>query len=402
MAVYVGRAGTPFAVSAVLAVVFVGMTLFSPVWGALADATGRRRAVVVASGLLSTLAALPLTIVGAAGPSVTLPVGTLDGVWIPIGLRGLYASLSAGFVPVMLSIVSARGGDDGRGQSVGFFESARGVGNSAGELTAGALLGLVAPPSLYLVVAGLSLGSTLAVVVVTDPTPAPDRTASARELVGDVRQRLVPSAGDQAYLRRNGLRWLYVALAMRVVTVLGTMSLMPVFLTGPVGLSEFAMGLLLAISPACKTVCSYLFGRVADAVGRKPLVAGGMVGGGLFPIVAVLSPVADDPTLRAGVVAAAMVINAVGLSAMRVGALAFVGDVAPADRKSELMGLRSTAMGVGGAVGIPLFGAAATLAGTRTAFAAGSLFAFAAAGVAAVGLVEPASDDDSASGLAAD
>jgi hypothetical protein len=73
---------------------------------------------------------------------------------------------------------------------------------------------------------------------------------------------------------------------------------------------------------------------------------------------------------------------------MTTGAIAFIGDVAPTSRESELMGLRSTAKGVGGVVGPPIFGVVATVTDITTAFALGSALAFAAAGVAALGLTE--------------
>jgi MFS family permease len=73
---------------------------------------------------------------------------------------------------------------------------------------------------------------------------------------------------------------------------------------------------------------------------------------------------------------------------MATGAETFIGDVAPGDRVSELMGLRSTAKGVGGVIGPPLLGAVATVTSYEAAIAGGSLLAFAAAAVAAITLVE--------------
>ncbi|MDX1744739.1 MAG: MFS transporter, partial [Halobacteriales archaeon] len=114
LAVYIGERGSPFAVSMVLTAYFLGLLLFSPVWGAVADVTGRRRAVLVATGGLATVAALGLLVV--------------DGVWAPIGFRLLYAVFAAGFAPVMLAIVSEHGGAEGRGREIGFYNTARATG----------------------------------------------------------------------------------------------------------------------------------------------------------------------------------------------------------------------------------------------------------------------------------
>ena len=374
MAVYVDEVGTAFAVSMVLAAYYVGEMVFAPVWGAIADVTGRRRAVMIVTGGLATLAVLPLTIA--------------EGVWGPISLRAVYAVFAIGFTPVMLTVVSARGGEAGRGRSLGFFNSARAAGFTGGHVLAGILLGLLAPAGLYFVIAATSLLATLAAVFVHDPTPTPDRTPTVGEVGREIRRRLLPSVEDRAHLHTNGLRWLYVALALRNMTVLGVLSLAPPFLLNSVGVTEFIMGVVLALNPASQTVFMYLFGRVADRRGRKPLVVVGMAGSGLFAVVAAAATLPGTGLGRAVVAVGAFVLIGAAYSSMTTGALAFIGDVSPQGRQSELMGLRSTAKGVGGVVGPPLLGAIATVSTMETAFAVGSMLAFAATVLVAVALVE--------------
>lgn len=390
MAVYVGDAGgSAFAVSMVLTAYFVGMTVFAPVWGAIADVTGRRRAVMVVTGTLASLVILPMAAIGEIGPSLSFGGLTVGGVWVPIAFRGLYAVFAVGFIPVMLSVVSARGGADGRGRSLGFFNSARAVGFSGGQLAVGALLGILVPSSLYLLIAGVSLVSTVMAVLVVDPTPSPATQPTARDVATEVRTRLLPAVGDRAHLRTNGLRWLYVALALRNMTVLGVMSLMPVYLTGPVGVTTAVMGILLAINPTAQVVFMYLFGRVADRAGRTLPIVVGIAGSGVFAVVVALVPFPESALVRLLVAGTAFVVIAAAFSAMTTGALAFIGDVAPPERESELMGLRSTAKGVGGILGPPLIGTLATATSMQVAFAAGSALALGATALAAVGLTEP-------------
>ncbi|MFB6136576.1 MAG: MFS transporter [Halobacteriaceae archaeon] len=394
LAVFVERAGgSPFAVSMLFSAYFLGLTVFAPVWGAIADVTGRRRAVLVATGALATVSVLPLVAV--------------EGVWPLVGARGLYAVFASGFPPVMLAVVSDRGGSEGRGRALGFFNSARAAGFMGGQLTVGAMLGLFAPDVVYLVIAGVSLVSTVALVFVDDRSEpsggggeASASGPTAADVLEEVRGRLLPATGEREHFRRNGLGWLYVALALRNMTVMGVMSLMPVFLTSGLGLTSFAMGVLLAINPATQTVTMYLFGRVADTEGRKPLITLGMVGSGAFAVAAALASVPATPLGRALVAAAGFVVIAAAFSAMTTGALAFIGDTAPAGRESELMGLRSTAKGVGGVVGPPAVGALATLTSYRSAFLAGSALAFAAAVLAHARLTETAPTE--AAAVAAD
>jgi MFS family permease len=376
LAFYVDEAGgSSFAVGAVATAYFLGLMLCSPAWGAIADATGRRRALLVVTGTGATLATLPLFV--------------LDAVWAQIGARAVYAAFAAGVSPILLTIVSAEGGDAARGRSLGFYNSSRAVGFAGGRFLGGLLVGLATPAALYGVVACLSAASTLAVIGVSDPTPAPtDASVGVWEIGGEVRRRLLPASEDRAHLRRNGLRWLYVALALRNVTVQGVMALMPSYLPNALGLAGVVWGTLLAVNPAGQTVFMLAFGRMADAVGRKVLVVGGMAGSGAFALVAAGASLPASPAGRIAVAGAAFVLLAASFSALTTGALAFIGDVAPAERESELMGLRFTAKGVGGIVGPAAFGAVAGLVGLSGTFALGSSLAIAAAVLAAVALVE--------------
>jgi MFS family permease len=148
------------------------------------------------------------------------------------------------------------------------------------------------------------------------------------------------------------------------------------------------MGVILAFNPAGQIVFMYLFGRIADSAGRKPLIVAGMAGSGLFAVVAALSAVPSSSILRIVVIAVAFVIIAASFSAMTTGALAFIGDVAPPERESELMGLRSTAKGLGGVLGPPIIGGLATVTSIQLAVGVASLLSFAAAVLSAVALTE--------------
>jgi MFS family permease len=372
---YIGDSGgSDLAAALVYTAYFAGMMFFAPVWGAVADVTGRRRAVLVVSGLGATLAVVPLVAV--------------EGTWASVGLRGLYASFAAAFPPVMLTVVSAAGGESGRGRSIGFFNSARALGFTGGQLTAGALLGLLLPDSLFLVIAALSLVSTVAVAFVTDDAPKPDAEPTLSEVASEVRHRLLPAVDERAHLRTNGLQWLYVALALRNMSVLGVMSLMPVYLPQSLGLSEFLMGVLLALNPGGQAVFMLVFGRVADVTGRKRLITLGMAGSALFAVVAAAATLPATAVGRFAVGIVAFLLIAASFSAMTTGALAFIGDVAPPNRESELMGLRTTAKGVGGVLGPILVGGLALIVSKEVAFVVGAVPGVVATVLVGVTLVE--------------
>lgn len=389
MAVYIGRrGGSPLAVSLVLALYFFGLMTFAPVWGALADVTGRRRDVLLAVSALGAVAALPLVVV--------------DGIALPLTVRTVYAAFAAGYLPVMLAIVSERGGAEARGRSVGFFSSAQAVGFTFGQLFAGALLGLFAAPELFGVVAAASGVVCLAALVVEDPTPARSRHSTSADLAREVKRRLFPSAAGREHLHTNGLVWLYAAVLLRNLTVLGTTSLLPVYIVNDLGLSEFVMGALLAVNPAGQVATMYLVGEYADRLGRKPFITFGMVGSGGFAAAMAAASLLPSTLARAAVVALGMLVLAAAFSGTRVGAVSFIGDVAPDDRESELIGFRSTARGFGGMVGPALFGLASTVTSIELTYALGSLLAFAAAALVQVALVESFEEADAPVGAETD
>lgn len=366
MAVYVGERGSPFAVGMVVTVYSFVIIISAPVWGAVADITGRRRVLLLATAGFATVSVLPLVIV--------------RGVWGPIGLRGVYAIFAAGFLPIVLTIVSNRGGLEARGRSLGSFNSVRSMGFTAALLGSGILLSQFTFRSIYVIIAGVSAVSVFAVVWVSDPTPNPNRQPSVRELRKGIRERLLPGIGEREVLTTNGLHWLYVALALRNASWQGVASLLPVYLILHVGTTEFVMGAILALAPAVEIIGMYVFGRVADTVGRKPIIVGGVGAHALVGFVVALATMPVSIVLGQVVAAVGLLIKGTGYSAMVAGTLAFIGDVSPVERESQLMGMRSTARGIGGVGGPMIIGGIATVFSFEVSF-------IVAGGLAVIGMV---------------
>lgn len=374
LAVLVEARASAFAAGLVGTAYYAGLMFFSPFWGALADITGKRRLVLVVTGIGGTLAVLPLVAV--------------DTVAVAIGSRGVYAAFLAGFAPVALAIASHHGGTTGRGRSIGLFNSARSGGFALGYVIAGALLEFVTPVDIYWAIAAITFVSTVAIAVVSDPTPTPDSQPTSRELWAETRRRLFPAPDDREHLLRNGLAWLYIAVALRNVAVLGIMAIIAPYLVAVVGVTQLVMGLLLAFNHGSQVLFMYGLGVVADRVGRKPLVVVGMAGSGVFAVMAAGLTFVPTGPLQIGFGITTFVVLGGSFSAMTIGGLAFISDVAPPRRESELMGIRETAKGVGGVVGPALVGGIATLYSYELAFGAASLVGFLAALLVAWGLVE--------------
>jgi MFS family permease len=364
MAVYVGRAGTAFAAALVAAVYFFGLMVFSPVWGGIADVTGRRRLVLVATGGLATLSILPLAVV--------------SGVWLPLTFRFLFAVFAAGFLPVMLTIVGQQSDGD-RGRAIGLFSSAAAVGFMSAQFAAGALISALPRPAVYLLLAAIASVVAVAAVLVDEPTGGGGPEAiSLATLASEIRDRLVPTTGG-THLRRNGLRWLYVASFLRNMTVLGFVTLLPVYFIREVGVTPTMMGILLGVNPATQIGGMYVTGRLADVIGRKPLIVAGYAGSGLYALILATATIPGSVFLRASVAGIGMLVLGVAFSAAQTGVVSFIGDVAPPERESELVGLRWTARGLGGVLAPPLFGALVVLVGFEGTFVGASALALTAA-----------------------
>ncbi|MUV88385.1 MFS transporter, partial [Natronomonas sp. CBA1123] len=165
LAVVVEARASAFAAGVVGTAYYAGLMLFSPFWGALADITGKRRLVLLVTGIGGVIAVLPLVVA--------------DTVAIAVGSRGVYAAFLAGFAPVALAIASHHGGTTGRGRSIGIFNSARSGGFALGYVVSGALLEYVTPVDIYWAIAAVTFLSTVALLAVSDPTPTPERQPTA-------------------------------------------------------------------------------------------------------------------------------------------------------------------------------------------------------------------------------
>lgn len=366
MAVYVSRRGTAFAAGLVTSVYFFGLMVFSPVWGGIADVTGQRRRVLVVTGGLATLSMLPLTVIA--------------GIWLPLTFRFLFAVFAAGFLPVMLTIVGQQSDDSGRGRgrAIGLFSSAAAIGFMIAQFAAGALIDALSRPRVYLLLTGIAGIVAIVAVFVDEPSNRTADTVSLTEIVSEVRTRLVPTTSS-AHLRQNGLQWLYVASFLRNMTVLGFVTLLPVYFIQDVGVTPTVMGLLLGVNPAIQIGGMYVLGRLADVVGRKPLIVAGYTGSGLYSAILATATIPESVILRAVIAGLGMFVLGAAFSAVQTGVISFIGDVAPPDREAEFIGLRWTARGLGGVLAPPLFGAIVVLIGFETAFVSASVLAWTAA-----------------------
>lgn len=378
LAVLVGRQGTAFQVSLVTMSHFLALLMFAPVWGAIADVTGKHRSLLVGAGVV--------------GSGCLFVLGLTEGTWSWIFLRGLYAVFYAAFPPLMLTIVSEHGGLEGRGRTLGNFNGWRSVGLAAGQFFAGISLVVLTYYQIYFALAVVNLAAVAATLFVTNPVPKRDGKPRLATVWSEISTRLYPARGARSHLVSNGLHWMYVAVLFQSITFFGLLSLLPVYMTANVGISETLMGVFLAINPLSRTVLMVVFGAAVDRFGRKSVLGLGMVGTGLFAVVTALATTPPSLFVRQLIMGAAFLVIAVSFSATVIGSQTFIGDVASIGRESELMGLRTSALGLGGVAGPLLVGGLVTLLNYELAFALLSTFSFAGTVLIVEGVVETGPD----------
>lgn len=150
----------------------------------------------------------------------------------------------------------------------------------------------------------------------------------------------------------GGSRWAILAIAIGAIALdsalLGLIAPLLPEIERRTGASEAGLGLALAAYSIPILFVSVPFGRIADRVGRRPLLLAGLlltVAGSI--LIAVSTSLAPLISGRA--------IQGIGSSASWIAALALVSDLAPPGRKGEAIGF-ALAANSGGAIGGPALG----------------------------------------------
>lgn len=165
--------------------------------------------------------------------------------------------------------------------------------------------------------------------------------------------------GDPAARPLIGDRNLQIVLALTVTSMLGVGSLSPAFpqIMQEFGLNSHQVGLLITVYTAPGIVLSPLAGLLADRVGRKKVIVGGLL---LFALSALACAFAPDfETL-----VALRFLQGLGGSPLTALNNTVIGDIFSGRRRLEAMGYNSS-IGSIAALCHPLLGGAAALLGWR-------------------------------------
>jgi multidrug resistance protein len=176
----------------------------------------------------------------------------------------------------------------------------------------------------------------------------------------------------------TGFGSLWTAVAVDVIGFGIVIPILPLY-ADRFDISPPVIGLLLASFSLAQFVAAPLWGRISDAVGRKPALVTSLVGTALGSLLTAFAP--SITVLFLG-----RIIDGASGASLSV-AQAATSDLAPPSERPRLLGLLGAAFGLGFVIG-PAIGGLSALAGPRVPFVVAAVLAGANAAVAARRLPE--------------
>ena len=332
---------TPFHIALVSSVPLLSQ-LASPLGAWAAEVLGGRRAVAAA--------------LGAVGRSSWIVAAFLPQLGAPLALQ---PTLLVALVFVASAFQAATGTiwtawmgdvvpDDRRGRYFGMRTGVLGVVGMAANLSAGAFLDRVAAPLWFLVVlgggVGLALIATLLYLLHYDPPTEKRRVKLAAIVVTPLQHA-------------NFRRFLAFAAFWQFVVMLGAPFVIPYFLE-ELGMSFTQVAVWSSTAAVTALGTTILWGRLADRVGNKPVLAAGtFMAGLLLPSNWVLAGL----TGSLGFVWASAVFDALAWGAIGPAVFNLALVTAPRSGRVTYIALYSVASGVAGFAGGALSGPLLTL-----------------------------------------
>jgi MFS family permease len=323
---------------------FLGFVLFAGLWGAVSDAVGRRRPLVVAGALLGGAGYLVLGFV----PQLSVPYGAV------LAVRFVQGAATIGAFSLAITMLMDLPG--GHGRNMGTAGIAIGLGTALGAPVGGQLSAVspVAPlfgaTALLFVAAGLT-------ALVGDRVPRSRRGGPAAALASLAGNRTLGLPYALGFVDR---------LTAGFFALVGT-----VYFQSELGLGAAATGIMLGLFFGPFALLQYPFGRLSDRIGRVgPVAVGSLVYG--LAVIAVFAA----PTVEA--TGAAMVGVGVFGALVAPATMALVSDLADDDERGVAMAGFNTAGSLGFLAGV--------VGGATVAATDGFGAAFLAVGLAEVGI----------------
>lgn len=312
----------------------------SPLVAWLAGRAGRRRGVAVAAAVLGRL----LWLLAAALPALAPPEARVGWLVALVALSSVFIAGNATlWTAWMGDVVPPRE----RGRYFGLRTGVLGVVGTAANLAAGAWLDRVASPLDFQVVLLVAVGSGLVAAALLARHAEPPVSAARLHF----RETFTAPLSDPAFRR-----FLLFAVYWQFAVLVAAPFVLPYFL-GPLKMSFTQVAVWSAIASVAGLVIAPLWGRLADRVGNKPVLAIATVGAGtLLPLCWMLAGPGRLWPIWVSAVVDALVWGAIGPALFNL-ALAS----APRANRAAFIAALSAASGLAGFAGGLLSGPLFTL-----------------------------------------
>ncbi len=329
----------PVAVGFIVAAsTMTGVFLKLPV-GALSDVVNRSHVMLI--GVVAF--ALP--------PFIYPMVQTLEALTL---LRVVHGVATAVFMPLALATVAAMY-PASRGAALGWYTAAVQGGALLGPMLGGALVETVGYTETFLTSGGFGLAALALYLVLWRRAPAPSvSTGEARAVAANVVRGLRMVLGHAQMVVTS------VAEAVKMVANGALMAFLPLYGLS-IGLSLAEGGLLFGIQGLTSFVSRPVMGWVSDRVGRRPLIAAGLLIGGA-------AVMAIPQTVHVGWLFLCAATVGFGEAVITSSSAALIADLGDARTIGAGMGLRGTIMDIGHAGGPVAAGVLVAVIGYTGAF----------------------------------
>ncbi|BDG61677.1 MFS transporter [Caldinitratiruptor microaerophilus] len=231
----------------VFAANFAMMAIFSPIWGAIADRTGRKLQML-RSGYGMSVAVLLM--------------GLATSVWHLFGLR-LLQGVFSGFIPAAVAFAAANTPAEHTGYALGILQTASGAGNIIGPLIGGVLAKAIGSyrPIFFLTAAACVTAATAVLVFVRErfePPPARARATLAADLRHVVQNPVLLAMTVVYFLNFFGL-----------LTVEPILTLFLKNLETPEHWVDIMAGAVFSAAGIATVISAPILGRTGDRLGHR-------------------------------------------------------------------------------------------------------------------------------------
>ncbi|AEH51764.1 major facilitator superfamily MFS_1 [Pseudothermotoga thermarum DSM 5069] len=288
-------------------------SLASPFWGALSDEMKERKKTLM----------FPLI----AGSVVFLFYSLVKKSWEFFLVAAVFTFLSSAYDPIVTAIL-IESSMFKPNVAILLLNVSGSLGLALGRLFVSPILNFTSVLNVMIVLYVVSLISLL-FVMLTPSIPHPQYEITRTNL-----QRIFSAITSKTVLKRKNLWAMYLGSFLRQFGIGGTFAAIGVYLNEVIGLTKSQTLLLASSNPFMQIPSHLLFGWLVSRISSKVVATTGMFLSGIGAFLFAIAKVEDYTTVLLG-----YVVSGMGFGAFINGAVNFVSENVPQNRKAEFLGL---------------------------------------------------------------